>query len=196
MNGTSRIVFAIASVIALSACSEAEKTFPRDKSVIVSEAPAAKAEPNSLKSTDSDAPTIQADPDSPPPAAITFEIAGICNIESIGDKSGPALDVPVQVESDTAVSGWRAHKAADGTEANAWLRILGQDGGVVFQTPLAGTADRPDVAEALIRESALRSGFRQVKVPRLPQGSYTIEIVFNALPEWVRCRHTRLLQVM
>ncbi len=139
MQAPSRIAIVIAAVIALSACSEVQMPLSAEKSPMVSNAPA-----------------VEADPSSPPPAAISVGISGICNIESIGGLSGPALDGIVRVESDTTVSGWRAYQAADGTEADAWLRILGQDGDVAFQTPLAATVDRPDVVETVNRASALR----------------------------------------
>ncbi|MBK6736525.1 MAG: hypothetical protein IPG64_00890 [Haliea sp.] len=140
-------------------------------------------------------PATEADSDPPPPVDISVKIAGICNIESIGDLRGPALDVPVQVQSDTIVTGWRTYQAADGTEAPAWLRVVGQDGGVVFQIPLPATVDRPGVAKVVNRASALRSGFGRVKAMGLPQGSHTLEVVLNAGPRWVRCRHTRQVQV-
>ncbi len=136
-----------------------------------------------------------ADQGQPPPAAVVLEMAGTCNIESIDGLSGPALDAPVRVAADAAVTGWRAHQADDGAEAPAWLRVLGQDGNVVFQIPLAATVDRPDVAEAVGRAGALRSGFGPVKVTALSQGDYTLEVVLNAGANWVRCPHTRQVQV-
>jgi hypothetical protein len=194
MNAPNRVAIAIAAIIALSACSEAEMPLP------AAEPPTPEVSVPPVAETVIDSPTLDQvaapDPDSPPPAKISVEVAGICNIESIGGVGGPALDSPVQVQSDTTVSGWRAYKAADGTEAPAWLRVLGQDGGVMFQTPLPATVDRPDVADAVNRESALQSGFSQVNVAGLTQGSYTLEVVLNAGTEWVRCQHTRTLQVM
>ncbi len=198
MHAPSLIAIAISAVFALSACSEEQMPIPTAESLTpkVSDTPAEEAESGSLTPTVSDAPAAEADPGLPPPAAISVAIAGICNIESIGGVSGPELRNPVQVESDTIVSGWRAYQSADGTEAHAWLRVLGKDGGVAFQAPLAATVDRPDVVETVNRASALRSGFRQVKVTGLPQGSYTLEVILNAGSEWVRCRHTRQVQVM
>lgn len=196
MNAPSRIAIAIAAIIALSACSEAEMPPPAAEppTPMVSDTPTAETNLDSPPPVSE--PAVEADPDSPPPADISLEIGGICNIESIGDIGGPEASVPVQVESEALISGWRAYKAADGTEAQAWLRVLGQDGGVVFQTPLPATEDRPDVAEAVNRVSALQSGFRKVKVTGLPQGSYTLEVVMNAGPEWVRCIQTQQIQVM
>ncbi len=196
MNAPSRIAIAIAAIIALSACSEAEMPPPAAEPPMPTVSDTPTAEPDLGSPPPVSEPAVEADPDSPPPVDISVEIAGICSIESIGGVGGPALDSPVQVQSDTTVSGWRAHKAADGTEAPAWLRVLGQDGGVMFQTPLPATVDRPDVADAVNRESALQSGFSQVNVTGVPQGSYTIEVVMNAGSEWVRCIHTRQIQVM
>ena len=198
MNTPSRIVIAIAAIIALSACSKAEKPLPADESPTptVSAPPAAEVDLASpLEDSDSDS-AAEADLDSPPPADISVEIAGICSIESIGGVGGPALDVPVQVTSDTMVGGWRTYMAADETEAPAWLRVLGLDGSVMFQTPLVATVDRPGVVKMTNRASSLLSGFTQVKVTGLPQGSYTLEVVLNAGPHWVRCIHTRQIQVM
>lgn len=196
MNAPSRIAIAIAAIIALSACSEAEKPIP----AVEPSVPEVSAPPVAETGIDSPQPvSSQAaapGPGSPPPANINVDIGGICKIGVIGGLSGAELEGPAQVESDTTVSGWRTYQAADGTEAEAWLRVVSQDGGVVFQTPLPATVDRPDVVAVLNRESALRSGFTQVKVTGLTQGSYTLEVVLNAGPQWVRCRNTRQIQVM
>jgi hypothetical protein len=193
MKAPSRIAIAIAAVITLSACSEAQKSVPAAESPAASKPPTAQADQESPPTVST--PAVQAEPNSPP-TAISVEIGGICSIGVIDNLKGAALSGPVQVESDTTVSGWRTYQAADGTEAEAWLRVLGQDGGVVFQIPLPATGDRPDVAKAVNRSSALRSGFSHVKVTGLQQGSYTLEVVLNAGPHWVRCRNTRQLQVM
>lgn len=196
MNAPSRIAIAIAAIIALSACSEAEMPPPAAEppTPMVSDTPTAETDLGSPPPVSE--PAVEADPDSPPPTEVSVEINGICNIESIGDVSGPEVDVPVQVESDIVISGWRTYQAADGTEAPAWLRVLGQDGSIAFQAALPATEERPDVAEAVNRESALQSGFRQMQITGLPQGSYTIEVLLNGGAEWVRCLRTWQIQVM
>ena len=196
MNRCNRIAIAIATIIALSACSEAEMPQPAAEppTPTVSDTQAIEADLGSP--TTVSVPAVGADQNSPPPVDISVKISGICGMASIGGIRGPELNAPVQVKSDTFVSGWRAYQAADGTEAPAWLRVLGHEGAVVFQTPLPATVDRQDVAEALNRPSALRSGFQQVKVKGLPQGSYTLEVVLNAGSQWVRCGRTWQIQVI
>jgi hypothetical protein len=135
------------------------------------------------------------DTSTPPPADISVEVAGICNIEAIGEVTGAALDAPVRVIGASAVSGWRTLLASDGTEASAWLRAVDAGGAVALQLPLPATEDRPDVAEVAKRDSALRSGFRQVAVTGLPPGTYTLQIVLGSGTQWVRCAHARTLAV-
>lgn len=141
-------------------------------------------------------PAVQPmDTSTPPPADISGEMAGSCNIEAIGDVTGAALDAPVAVSGATSISGWRTLLASDGTEGPAWLRVVDAGGEVAMQTGLPATEDRPDVADVVKRESALRSGFRQFEVAGLAPGTYTLQIVLDAGPEWVRCAHTRTLAV-
>lgn len=135
------------------------------------------------------------DTSTPPPAEIGSEMAGTCNIEAIGDVTGAALDAPVPVTGTSSVSGWRTLQASDGSEASAWLRAVDASGAVAMQVGLPATEDRPDVAEVAKRDSALRSGFRQVEVAGLAPGTYTLQIVLDAGSEWVRCAHTRTLAV-
>ena len=142
------------------------------------------------------APAVQPmDTSRPPPADISGEMAGTCNIEAIGDVTGAALDTPVSVNGTTSVSGWRTLQASDGSEARAWLRVVDASGAVAMQAGLPATEDRPDVADVAKRDAALRSGFRQVAVEGLAPGTYTLQVVFDAGPEWVRCAHTRTLAV-
>ena len=135
------------------------------------------------------------DTSSPPPAEISGEMAGTCNIEAIGELTGAALDAPVRVTGTTSVSGWRTLQAGDGTEASAWLRAVDAGGAVAMQVALPATEDRPDVVDVAKRDGALRSGFKQVEVAGLAPGTYTLQIVLDAGPEWVRCAHTRTLAV-
>ncbi len=179
MNALPLVAAALSVALVTASCREAQIPLPP-------EAPAT-------------APTVAVETavseGSPPPFEIVSVVAGICNIESIGDLSGPALAMPVQVASDTSIAGWRSHQAADGSEAPAWLRVVAKDGSVAFQTYLVATGDRPDVAAAVNRPGALRSGFREAKIVGLSPGPYTLEVVLNAGPEWVRCAHTRAIEV-
>lgn len=179
MNARPLAAAALSVALVAAACSESQTPLPPDASAT--------------------SPTVAVestiDARSPPPLEIARVVAAICNIESIGDLSGPALSVPVHVASDTSIAGWRSLQAADGSEAPAWLRVVAEDGSVAFQAELAATQDRPDVATAVKRPAALRSGFRQAKIVGLSPGPYTLEVVLNAGNEWVRCAHTRALEV-
>lgn len=178
MNALPLVAAALSLALVTASCGEAQVPLP----------PAPPAAPA--------APAVQPmDTSTPPPADISGEMAGACNIEAIGEVTGAALDAPVSVRGGTTVSGWRALQASDGSEASAWLRVVDAGGAVAMQAGLPATEDRPDVAAAVKRDSALRSGFRRVELAGLAPGSYTLQIVLDTGPEWVRCAHTRTLAV-
>ncbi len=163
-----------------------------------SQAPSTPATPPAPAAAPADAAAsvaAPADPGAPPPASVTVEAGGVCNIEMIGDVSDLSENTAVPVASSITVSGWRTLAAVDGAEARAWLRVLADDGSVVFQAPLPATEDRPDVQAAAGRASALRSGFRDVGISGLPSGRFTLDVVLDAGSQWVRCAHTRKLEV-
>ena len=174
MYKSSRFALALGAIVAVSACREAQMPLPAAPSADLSK---------------------QVDMGPPPPQKIDVDSGGICNIEAIGDVTGTALDVPVVVAGETTVSGWRTSPKVDGTEAPAWLRVVGGDGAVKWQGPLPATEDRPDVSKAYNRATALHSGFRQVAVTGLSKGTYTMEVTLNLGPRWVRCAHTRTIEV-
>lgn len=181
MNPLPLAAAALSLALLSASCREAQMPLPPESSPAAT-APAAAVE----------APVTAG---SPPPAEVSIEMGGICNIEAIGDLTGPALNAPVRISGESVVAGWRTLQAQDGSEAGAWLRVLGADGAVAQQVSLPATEDRPDVVASSGRESALRSGFRQASISGLAAGTYTVDIVFDAGPEWVRCAHTRTLAV-
>ncbi len=166
------------AALALASCREAEVPLP----------PAAPAPQEPA--------TAAAEPEATPPPGGEFQhMAGVCNIESIDNQSGEALDGPVRVSGNSIVSGWRALVSSDGAMAPAWLRATRADGTVAFQTFLPGTEDRPDVSALTGNAVTLRSGFRNVAIEGLQPGSFGLEIVLSSGDGWVRCAHARTLVV-
>lgn len=174
----SRVALCLSAVLAVAACREAP--MPELPAPPVSQATPVAVEPA---------------PGTPPPKGAYPELAGLCNIEQIDDLTGTALDGPVRVQADSTVSGWRASATNDGSDAEAWLRVSQADGTVAFQTLLAATEDRPDVAAFLNRPDFLRSGFRGVAVTGLPAGVFTLEILLESGDSWVRCSNSRAIEV-
>lgn len=165
------------AALALASCREAQVPLPPAEPA--PQAPAAAAEPDAA----------------PPPRGDFPAMAAVCNIESVDNRSGEALDGPIRVSSNSTVSGWQALASGDGAMAPAWLRATAADGSMAFQAFLPGTEDRPDVAELLGNPATMRSGFRNVAVAGLPPGTFTLEVVFSAGDGWVRCAHARTLVV-
>lgn len=141
------------------------------------------------------AEVVEAPAAAPPADGEFVPMAGVCNIESINDQSGEALDSPVRVSGRSVVSGWRALVSGEGAMAPAWLRATRADGSVAFQVRVPATEDRPDVASLIGKPASLRSGFRHVAVEGLAPGSVTLEIIFGSGDGWVRCAHARELVV-
>ena len=171
-----------ASAVLLAACSAPQDPEPSKVAVESPDAQGAKAEERSAEAM-------------PPPTEIAVEMAGICNIEMIGDATVSTAGSPAPVVAAPTVSGWRSMQAEGGSEAPAWLRVLDSGGRVVFQSLLPATEDRPDVVVAVSRASALRSGFRAVGIDRLEPGRYTVDVVLDAGPHWVRCAHAQSMVV-
>lgn len=169
---------ALLAALALASCREAQVPLPPGPPATQAPAP------------------VAVEPEARPPASGDFQaMAAVCNIESIDNLSGEALEGSVRVQGNSNVSGWRALVSGDGALAPAWLRATRADGSVAFQSFLPGTEERPDVAALIGKPVTLRSGFRNVAIEGLPSGSFTLEVVFSSGDGWVRCAHARTLVV-